>query len=321
MSRNIVICCDGTCNQFGPINTNVVRLFQSVVRSSDRQVAFYDPGVGTFAATFFGFHVGTFLGKLLGAAFGYGVKRNMETCYRFLMDHYEDGDCVYIFGFSRGAFTARSLASMLDKCGLLHAGHQNLIPYMSAQYFGSAGAEEVDAFKRTFCRECKPRFVGVWDTVGSIGWLKALRQFRHNRLSPGVSHACHAVSIDEKRSKFPVSLWDENALRPGQQVQQVWFAGVHCDVGGGYADHTLANIPFHWMLDQAMARGLEVREGFAGKWPGDYDGLIHHSRVRCWRLLPARVRTIPPGATIHPSVRERVETDPSYRPPNLASSK
>lgn len=318
MPRNIVICCDGTCNQFGSVNTNVVRLFQSVVRDSDQQVAFYDPGVGTFAATFFGFYIGKFLGKLLGAAFGYGVKRNMETCYRFLMDHYAEGDRVYLFGFSRGAFTARSLASMLDRCGLLHPGHQNLIPYVSAQYFGTQDAAEIDAFKRTFCRECKPRFVGVWDTVGSIGWLKAFRQFRHNRLSPGVAFACHAVSIDEKRSKFPVTLWDEAALQPGQQVEQVWFAGVHCDVGGGYADHALANIPFHWMLEHAAARGLEIRDGYAHRWPGDFNGPIHHSRTGWWRLLPARVRTIPPDANIHPSVRERMAADPSYRPGNLA---
>jgi len=162
MTKNIVICCDGTCNQFGSVNTNVVRLFQSIDRNSEEQVAFYDPGVGTFAAKFFGFYTGKFLGKLLGAAFGYGVKKNMEACYRFLMDNYAPGDQVYIFGFSRGSFTARSLASMLDRCGLLHPGHQNLIPYMSSQYFGKHKTQEVNDFKETFCRECKPYFVGVW---------------------------------------------------------------------------------------------------------------------------------------------------------------
>jgi len=317
MGKNIVICCDGTCNQFGSVNTNVVRLFQSVERRSADQVAFYDPGVGTFAARFFSFNVGKFLGKALGAAFGYGVKANMEACYRYLMDTYEDGDRVFLFGFSRGAFTARSLAAMLDKCGLLHPGHQNLIPYMSRQYFRDKPAQEVAHFKQTFCRECTPYFVGVWDTVGALGVLKAMRQFANNSLNPKVRYAFHAMSIDEKRSKLMVTPWDENTVGSGQTLEQVWFAGVHCDVGGGYADHRLADIPFRWMADKARSCGLRFLDDTVDDVQGDPLGKLHVSYTWKWKVLGSRQRHIPRDARIAPSVWTRVDEDPSYRPPNL----
>lgn len=317
MSKNVVICCDGTCNQFGSVNTNVVRLFQAIERYSGEQMAFYDPGVGTFAARFLSFNVGEFLGKLLGAAFGYGVKANMETCYRYLMDTYEQGDRVFIFGFSRGAFTARSLASMLDKCGLLHPRHQNLIPYMSQQYFGSKPAGEVESFKRTFCRECSPYFVGVWDTVGSLGLFLAMRQFANNKLSPKVKYAFHALSIDEKRRKFMATPWDESNVGPGQTIKQVWYAGVHCDVGGGYRDHSLANIPFLWMADHARQCGLRFLPKALDGIVGDPLGKIHNSYTWKWKILGSRRRHIPADAQISPSVWTREEDDPTYRPPNL----
>lgn len=317
MPKNIILCCDGTCNQFGTINTNVMRLFQSIVRSDPAQVGFYDPGVGTFAARFFGFYLGNFFGKLLGAAFGYGIKKNMEDCYRFLMDTYEEGDRVYIFGFSRGAFTARSLASMLDQCGLLYKHHQNLIPYMSRQYFGSKSEHEGQLFKATFCRECVPHFVGVWDTVGSLGWILASRKFANNKLNPKVKYAYHALSIDEKRKKFAPTLWDEAALAPTQKIEQVWFAGVHCDVGGGYADHSLANIPFLWMVEQAKeAKVLFIKDELE-KVHGNPLGKMHNSYKGWWRLLRKQPRSIPHDAKINQSVWERKKRDKTYRPQNL----
>lgn len=317
MAKNIVVCCDGTCNQFGAVNTNVVRLFQSIERNSSEQVAFYDPGVGTFAARFLSFNAGKFFGKFLGAAFGYGVKTNMETCYRFLMDIYEEGDRVYIFGFSRGAYTARSLAAMLDKCGLLYRHHQNMIPYMSRLYFGKKPAKEVADFKETYCREYNPYFVGVWDTVGSLGWFYATRQFVNNKLCPRVKYAYQAFSIDEKRRNFMPTPWDESALAPDQVVGQVWFAGVHSDVGGGYPDHSLADIPFRWVADHAKAHGVRFQEGSPENVVGDPLGKIHKSYKGGWRLLGSRQRKVPDNAQINPSVQERMEYDPTYRPRNL----
>src|SRR5699024_7828640 len=144
------------------------------------------------------------------------VKKNMEDCYRFLMNTYDAGDSVYLFGFSRGAFTARSLASMLNKCWLLHRSHEHLIVQMSQLYFSSESVSEVQLFKSMFCRECKPYFVGVWDTVGALGVLLSLRQFENNILSPDVYYAFHAVSIDEKRARFRPSLWNETDTSEGQ---------------------------------------------------------------------------------------------------------
>lgn len=320
MSKNIVVCCDGTCNQFGKVNTNMVRLFQAIERHDGVQTGFYDPGVGTFAARFCGFYLGKGLGKFLGLTFGYGVQQNMEDCYRYLMDTYEDGDKVYIFGFSRGAFTARSLAAMLDKCGLLYPHHENMVPYMSEQYFGSQAADEVLDFKATFCRECVPYFVGVWDTVGSLGFLLARRKFCNNKLSPRVKLAFHAMAIDEQRGKFRPTLWDESQLLPDQTVEQVWFAGVHCDAGGGYADHELADIPFRWMLDRASEHGVRFLADVLARNRGNPLGRMHDSFTWWWHLLPPflrRSRVIPGNAKVSPTVFERMQADPDYRPTNL----
>ncbi len=128
MPKNIIICSDGTGNEFGETNTNVVGVFKAIVRNQE-QVAFYDPGVGTFDVL--GRTIGKKVGYLMGFAFGWGVQKNIEDAYEYLMNQYEPGDHVYLFGFSRGAFTVRSLAGMLTKCGLLQKGSKNLLPYAS----------------------------------------------------------------------------------------------------------------------------------------------------------------------------------------------
>lgn len=129
--KNIVVCCDGTGNVYGPKNTNVVGVFEAIVRNAD-QVGFYDPGVGTFSAL--GRTVGEWVGRVLGKGFGWGLQKNIEDAYEYLMNHYEAGDRLYLFGFSRGAYTARCLGGMLHKCGLLQRGSRNLLPYASEIY-------------------------------------------------------------------------------------------------------------------------------------------------------------------------------------------
>lgn len=315
MARNLVVCCDGTGNELTERNTNVGYLFQAIERYGDEQLAFYDAGVGTFSP--FGRRVGGLVGRLLGAAFGYGLRRNLEEAYAFLMDEFREGDRVYLFGFSRGAFTARSLAGMLHKCGLLYPHHVNLLPYATAKYFRRDNDAEAAEFKRIFARECRPHFIGVWDTVGSLGWLLALRQFHDTRLNPDVATAVHAVAIDEKRRKFPPCLWDEDSLAPHQDVRQEWFAGVHSDVGGGYEDRALGDITLAWMLDQAEAAGLHVRPEAREALAPDPVGPMHESFRGWWRLLGRHVRRVPEGAHIHPSVRERLRGDVGYAPGNL----
>ena len=131
MPRNIVVCCDGTGNEYGPNNTNVVKLYEALVRDTN-QLAFYDPGVGTFSPL--GIPIGRRVGLLLGKAFGAGLQQNVEDAYRYLMDRYLPGDQLFLFGFSRGAYTVRALAGMLHLCGLLQKGSVNLVPYASRIY-------------------------------------------------------------------------------------------------------------------------------------------------------------------------------------------
>ena len=147
MSKNIVVCCDGTGNEYGSNNTNVVKLYEAIVRDAD-QVAFYDPGVGTLS--FLGRQLGRRVGRTLGKAFGAGLQQNIEDAYRFLMDRYEPGDKLFLFGFSRGAFTVRALAGMLNRCGLLQKGSLNLVPYASRIYNDRARHETAPGFKRTY---------------------------------------------------------------------------------------------------------------------------------------------------------------------------
>lgn len=315
--KNIVICCDGTDNQFNEDNTNVVRLYQCIEKHNSKQVAFYDPGVGTFSSNVFGFKLGSVIGKLFGSAFGYGVRTNIADAYRYLMSTFEDGDKVFIFGFSRGAFTARCLASMLDKCGLLFPKHENMIPYAVEQALNHKYGKEVQEFRQTFSRACTPYFVGVWDTVGSLGAILSWYRFKNMALSPSVSVAVQALSIDEKRIKFPPTLWDEETVKSHQSVTQEWFSGVHCDVGGGYKERGLSDITLEWMLKHAASQGLRLEPKTYERINGNPLGTLHKSYKGFWYILGARVRRLPDNAKVHSSVWERWRQDPQYRPKNL----
>lgn len=310
MSKNIVLCIDGTGNEYGDNDTNVVKLYEQVVRDKD-QIAFYDPGVGTFSV--FGRTLGKEMGMVLGKAFGIGLTENIEDAYTYLMDRFEPDDTLYLFGFSRGAFAVRCLAGMLHKVGLLQKGSSNLIPYASKIY-NTRGNDHIAAgFKKTYCNECKPYFIGVWDTVASLGWFYG-RQFFDDRLNEDVRNGYQAIAIDEKRKKFSVSLWDESALAPGQNVLQVWFAGVHSDVGGWYQDRDLSNIPLFWMLENAENHGLRLKAGWRNNVVGNALGKMHESYTGLWRLWPALTRKIPEGAKIYSGVLARAKALPNYKP-------
>ncbi len=252
-----MIFCDGTNDQFGSVTTNVVHLLRLSEPDNDRQRVFYEPGVGTFGANIFSLNVGTFLGKLLGAAFGYGLAQNLARAYRYLVDTHEPGDRVFIFGFSRGAFTARSLARLVDAGGLPQPGAGRVDTIVAAYLAGGADALPQYANART----CRPHFVGVWDTVAALGLLLRWHRFDDRCLSPGVANAAQALAIDEQRAAFEPTPWPLPAPDSGQPVSQVWFAGVHSDIGGGYRDRGLANITLYWMLEQARSRGLRLAAG------------------------------------------------------------
>ena len=172
-----------------------------------------------------------------GLAFGYGLTQAISDCYSFLMDTFEPGDRdVLLFGFSRGAYTVRALSGMLHMFGLLRPKDYNQIGYateMLKTKQDDASFQVAAQFKATFSRECKPHFVGVWDTVSSVGWAWDPLHLPYTARNPDLRIGRHAVSIDERRSFFRQNLWSQPL--PGQDIKQVWFAGVHSDVGGGYA--------------------------------------------------------------------------------------
>ena len=314
--KNIVICCDGTGNEYGRNNTNVVETYV-LVEKDEGQAAYYDPGVGTGGWEYR--EESAELRALSDQATGYGLQKNVEDAYRYLMGRYDDGDHVYLFGFSRGAFSVRSLAGMLYKCGLLDPGHDNLVEYASRIYNTPDNEDVARGFREAFGRRCPIRCIGVWDTVESRV-LNAGKRFHDAALNPEVAFGYHALAIDEKRRDFLPCPWDEADVAPGQRIEQVWFAGVHADVGGWYDERGLSNVALHWMLGRACACGLRVKERELARRRPDPHDEIHQSCTGLWKVRGVRTRKIPPGARIHKSVFERMQNpDNRYRPGNLPS--
>ena len=313
--KNIVVCSDGTANEFGDINTNVVHTYDLAIKDEE-QIAFYDPGVGTGGWEYDESTLG--LKSLADQATGHGLQKNVEDAYRYLMTCYEKGDHIYLFGFSRGAFTARSLAGMLYKVGLLRKGHENLLEYASKLYNTSPDPhnDEIAAdFKNTFSRSCPIYFIGVWDTVDSRV-MNAGKRFADPTLNPDISFAYHALAIDEHRKDFPPCLWTEKPTA-GQTVEQVWFPGVHADIGGGYKERGLANITLRWILNKAVACGMKLDiDRMQRKFRMSPRGKIHESNEGFWVFRGSQSRRIPNAARIHVSVKTRLEAR-KYAPNNL----
>src|ERR1700733_12705941 len=215
MAKNIVICCDGTGNEFGDHNSNVVKLYSVLIIDGKRQVGYYHPGVGTMGAPTAHNRISETWSVVMGLAFGAGLLANVGDAYRYLMNVYEDGDRVYLFGFSRGAYTVRALAGVIHMFGLLCPGNNGLIPYIIRLYAkrtrNAAGMkntfEVADGFKLTFCRDCPLHFVGVWDTVSSVGWIWDPLKLPYTGQNPEIVNGRHAVSINERRCYFRNNLW------------------------------------------------------------------------------------------------------------------
>lgn len=311
MPRNVVVCCDGTSNQYSQDRTNVVKLF-SALRNDPAQVTFYHPGVGTMGAPGSLTQFDSLWTTTFGLAFGYGLPNDIRDAYVFLMNNYEDGDRLFIFGFSRGAYTARALASVLHMYGLLRHGNEPLVPYaiqmMEAINKANEGSSKSKAdeafalaagFKATFSRPCKPWFMGVWDTVSSVGWIGHPLALPYSANNPDIAIGRHAMAIDERRSFFPPNLWwPSPSPHPAgpKDLKQVWFPGVHCDVGGGYAESESgqAKYALEWMIVESREHGLlfddqQVRKilGHAGSGYAapDYRAPLHESLT--WKWWPA----------------------------------
>jgi len=358
MSRNLVICCDGTNNQFGPENTNVVRLVQELERDPSKQHVYYDPGVGTLPEPGVWTWLGKKLSDLWGLAFGAGISWKVGEAYSFLMDYWEPGDKVFLFGFSRGAYSVRVLAGLLHLLGLMPHGNHNLVPYVLRLY--EAGRKKnsmywnlCNEFRWTFARRIKEvddkrhfriHFLGLWDTVSSVGWVWEPPTFPYTTDNPSIDVIRHAVSVDERRWFFRQNLMTK-AKKGEQDIQELWFPGVHCDVGGGYPeeDGGLWRMPFDWLLDEARNAGLLVNqdrlkaviktppsqpwmepqhESLRGLW-----WLAEFFPKMAWRpdlhcRLPSfglgRHRFVHDGALLHRSTLLRIRDKTDYAPPNLS---
>lgn len=317
--KRIVICADGTWNSAkstalgDAATTNVWLLYQLVkpfAGDGTPQLAHYHPGVGT----------GGFIDRVAGGAFGVGLGLNIRQCYRFLVDHYHPGDYVYLFGFSRGAYTVRSLAGLVRNCGVIDPAKldpgttiDDAVKDAFALYRrrGDASAPRAQLSVDFRTKRSHPDFritcIGVWDTVGSLGipvgllghLTSHLVGFHDVTLSSWVDRAYHAVAIDERRRPFVPTLWlqEPSAREQGQCVEQRWFTGVHSDVGGGYPwpDRGLATVALRWMVERVTtACRLELDAAKLDGAPANRIAL-HESLSLWYRLWKPATRTIDGG--------------------------
>lgn len=266
MARNLVLCCDGTSNRFTSDRTNVLRLCYALVKDADRQLVYYHPGIGTRAPVGTGSAIGGLWGKLGGLVFGAGLQDDIADAYVFLMNHYRSGDRVYLFGFSRGAYTARVLAAMLKLYGLSMPGNDALVPYAVEMMWAISKLRDEERAKQYFALAeeyaatlsagpCKPHFLGVWDTVNSVGWIGSPLALPYTRNNPDIAVTRHAIAIDENRAFFRVNWFAEV---PGANLKQVWFPGSHGDVGGDLveAESGLSKYALEWIADEGAQAGL-----------------------------------------------------------------
>jgi len=403
--RNIIICCDGTGNEISENISNVLKLYRCLrktEKTQPRQLVFYDPGVGTLERPDPWHKLKQDFNAILGLATGYGLDDNVLAAYAFLVHTWQAGDQIYLFGFSRGAYTVRVLAGLIHKIGLITPEQVNLAGsgLIAYKQFSSDEAPKLRAslksltdvataedaapqsafdnaaqFARiTSSRWPTVRFVGVWDTVASVivpradrCYWPSLEELAFTLSNPSVQTFRQAISIDERRCMFRLKKWDDpqtykhnrfnDAHAEPQDILQVWFAGVHADIGGGYPEKEsgLSKYPLLWMIDEATKCGLQVNQATVNQlaWGiqrkgspfsyvvPDVRGDLHTSLSGAWWILeylpksasykewPARKsyfgyyipdaepRFIPDGAIIHESVLQRMNAMPSYRPVNL----
>jgi len=349
MTKRIVICCDGTWNEpestkdDEKVPTNVLKMVRAVAprdsRTGTDQVVYYDQGVGTGA-------VGKF-DKLIGGGTGYGISKNIRDCYSFIANNYVDGDDLFLFGFSRGAYTIRSLGGMLDAVGLLTKNDLRHVPEAYAYYHIDPEKREQSDFHELMGSlprsDVRIKFLGVWDTVGALGiptpglgkvqkwagniWKGVRVGFHDCNLSEIVENAFQALGIDEKRGPFKPSIWDQSTGQ--RRVLQAWFAGVHSNVGGGYSDAGLSDTALVWMVNRARECGLDISDSFMShpeRVNGNPLGKLEDSYSAGYKVLELlRVKPhlrpigehLKVGEMIHESAIRRMEDGTHYRPQNL----
>jgi uncharacterized protein (DUF2235 family) len=355
MGRNLVICLDGTGAQpRAKGDSNVIKVFGMLdLTDPTKQIAYYDPGVGTFSSSASWGPLARWLSRTGGLAFGNGLRQNLGEVYTWLMQEWDPGDRIFVFGFSRGAYTARALSGMLRTIGLLHPGSENLVPYAVSEFTKRSkddrpkGSHDVtavsnatlrraaarnpqtaatkafwasiDEFSGNFARKVTGRstvpvaYIGAFDTVKAAGFLRWDIKWPYTRKLENVVRVRHAVSIDEKRRPFREYLVMRS---PQTRLEEVWFAGVHTDVGGTFEDDPrLSNVALKWIVEGAIEEGMLVRPGPYAKactvTELNADGTVHLNSW-IWKIFIDRTRPIPREAFIHSSVRPRMTAPGPY---------
>ncbi len=368
MPKKIIVFCDGTGNEIKEHQSNVLKFYR-VLKKDKSQVAFYDTGIGTISDSGSWAAFKNKAKGVIGLATGYGLDANILDAYRFLIRNYQTGDDVYLFGFSRGAHTVRVLAGFINMVGLLRPHQEHLCSYALTAYKQTSQKDDYGIAWRVQeileTERITINFMGCWDTVGSVFvprpdrfYIPSLENLPYTNKNSCVRIFRHAIAIDERRRMFRLCHWEEpqkfkenpfvkDENSDEQDIKQVWFSGVHSDIGGGYpeAESGAAKIPLAWMVDQAREHGLIFRERMVkrlvlGKNPEnstrnyvapDPRSNLHKSMTVFWRILewipknakrkdwPKRKsfagmyfpfsepRNISESAEIHPSVHERIE--------------
>ena len=342
MSKQLIVCCDGTWQNINSIYpTNVAKLFQAIPVSSDNLV-FYGEGVGT----------GNWADRIFGGALGWGLDKNIQDAYRFVCSNYAAGDRIYLFGFSRGAYTVRSLVGLMRAVGIIPRLGIRHIPKAYTAYQDAKSKpsnrrdlklretdEQLQKFRQDSVREygddyheeVEITFLGCWDTVGALGipdqipWLPLDQiinrkyQFHNTKLSSKILYARHAVSIDENRKEFDVTRMEPAENAPNR-VKQEWFPGGHGCIGGGTkANSPLANAALLWMMDEVEALNLGLKFNRSQIEDGvDTDPSIFFSNNLAFPYTP-NDRKILDTDTLHSSVERRWQICACYRPKSLES--
>jgi uncharacterized protein (DUF2235 family) len=314
--KRLVICCDGTWNDadLGTNFTNVVRMARAVATHDARngkaipQIVYYHSGVGAG---------GDLIDRVAGGGLGMGLSRNVRDAYAFIASNFCEGDDILLFGFSRGAYTARSVAGLTGFAGILHKRDMDDFALLWEGYRLKDTEHRSDVLQHFSDRykDVHIKCIGVWDTVGALGvpghldvLFRDFYEFHDTNLGPHVEYAFHAMALDEHRKDFEPTLWQQTAegKQNGQTLQQVWFAGAHSNVGGGYEEHGLSDIALAWMASRvAPLLALDI-EGYL-KPKRDMRSLwgcgkLYDSAEGQWKLRP-RIDRRP----FDPAIRSRTE--------------
>ncbi|MEN8256849.1 MAG: DUF2235 domain-containing protein [Thermodesulfobacteriota bacterium] len=330
MKKRIVICADGTWNKpekdlKEDFPTNVLclaRAIRPLGGDHTPQQVFYDWGVGSY------------YDPVIGGATGKGVHKNIMDDYRYIVQNYSPGDEIYLFGFSRGAYTIRSLCGLINNCGILKRPDANLIQ-MAFNHYKKTGrncapeGQHSLKFRENHSHPSRDiTFVGVWDTVGAMGIPSSFLglfddkdEFYDAKLGPNIRIARHALAIDEHRSDFEPTIWTPRA---NIDLKQVWFAGAHCDIGGSYKPDkdgsVLSDNSLSWMISEAEISGLSIESHLPQSLKKSPTATLHNSRRSFYRVKKKYLRKIAHDngkVFIHESVKRRWEKDLKYRPANL----